>query len=89
MFKFDPEFEKNEAIYEEIRQEIIGDAGSSSDEEGEEDAENDETAAGERYFCLYTLKSCSWGSDTADFGQYGTELGGISSHCLFDDSIFA
>lgn len=44
MFKFDPEFEKNEQLYEEIRKEIIGDADESSDEEGggdDSDAEED------------------------------------------------
>ncbi|PAV62982.1 hypothetical protein WR25_03874 [Diploscapter pachys] len=44
VFKFDPEFEKNEQLYEEIRKEIIGDADESSDEEGggdDSDAEED------------------------------------------------
>lgn len=36
-FKFDPDFEKNEAAYEEIRKKIIGEGGDSSDEEEEED----------------------------------------------------
>ncbi|ETN85044.1 hypothetical protein NECAME_06591 [Necator americanus] len=44
VFKFDPEFEKNEKQYEEIRAEIIGDA-DDSDEEGsgdEDEASGDE-----------------------------------------------
>ncbi|CAD6195532.1 unnamed protein product [Caenorhabditis auriculariae] len=46
VFKLDPEFEKNENMYDEIRQEIIGDAEISSDEE-EEDDEDDEDAENE------------------------------------------
>ncbi|CAJ0605770.1 unnamed protein product [Cylicocyclus nassatus] len=38
VFKMDPEFEKNEKQYEEIRAEIIGDA-DDSDEEGSDDEE--------------------------------------------------
>lgn len=48
IFKFDPEFEKSEAEYDEIRKEIIGD-GESSDEEGAQDDEadaNNENAEG-------------------------------------------
>lgn len=37
-YKYDPDFEQNEANYEEIRQKIIGDAGDS-DEEAEDDEE--------------------------------------------------
>ncbi|VDL73794.1 unnamed protein product [Nippostrongylus brasiliensis] len=40
VFKLDPEFEKNEKQYEEIRAEIIGDE-NDSDEEGSDDDEND------------------------------------------------
>lgn len=35
IFKLDKEFETNEAMYEEIRKEIIGDAGETTDEEVE------------------------------------------------------
>lgn len=44
VFKLDPEFEKNEKQYDEIRAEIIGDA-DDSDEEGsgdEDEASGDE-----------------------------------------------
>lgn len=37
VFKFDPDFEKNEAMYEEIRKEIIGDGGESSEDESDDD----------------------------------------------------
>ncbi|PIO54160.1 hypothetical protein TELCIR_24483, partial [Teladorsagia circumcincta] len=37
VFKLDPEFEKNEKQYEEIRAEIIGDDDDSDDEESEDD----------------------------------------------------
>ncbi|CAI5443810.1 unnamed protein product [Caenorhabditis angaria] len=43
VFKLDPDFEKNEEAYDEIRKEIIGDADVSSDEEDDdEDEESDE-----------------------------------------------
>ena len=43
IFKLDENFEKNEAAYEEIRENIVGDADGSDDEsEEEEDAEDDE-----------------------------------------------
>uniref|UniRef100_A0A914NWB5 MI domain-containing protein n=1 Tax=Meloidogyne incognita TaxID=6306 RepID=A0A914NWB5_MELIC len=40
IFKYDPEFEKNEAEYDDIRKEIIGDA----DDEGGDGGDNDEEA---------------------------------------------
>ncbi|CAJ0557993.1 unnamed protein product, partial [Mesorhabditis spiculigera] len=42
IFKMDPEFEKNEAAYEEIREQIIGDAGESSEEESDDEDEDEE-----------------------------------------------
>ncbi|VDM85178.1 unnamed protein product [Strongylus vulgaris] len=39
VFKLDPEFEKNEKQYEEIRAEIIGDADDSDEEGSDEDGE--------------------------------------------------
>ncbi|VDN52234.1 unnamed protein product [Dracunculus medinensis] len=36
VFNFDPDFQKNEAMYSEIRQEIIGSADENSDEDEEE-----------------------------------------------------
>lgn len=36
MFKLDPEFEKNEEVYEEIRKEIIGNADISDEDGGDE-----------------------------------------------------
>ncbi|KAF1614492.1 UNVERIFIED_CONTAM: hypothetical protein FQV16_0000551, partial [Eudyptes robustus] len=38
-FKYDPEFEKNEEAYEEIRKKIIGDGDDSSDEEEDDEEE--------------------------------------------------
>ena len=43
MFKLDPEFEKNENVYEEIRKEIIGDADISDGEEEESEDDDDES----------------------------------------------
>uniref|UniRef100_A0A0M3HGN5 MI domain-containing protein n=1 Tax=Ascaris lumbricoides TaxID=6252 RepID=A0A0M3HGN5_ASCLU len=43
VFKYDPDFEKNEAMYDEIRREIIGEPGESSEEEDDE-AESGEDA---------------------------------------------
>uniref|UniRef100_A0A183CAN3 MI domain-containing protein n=1 Tax=Globodera pallida TaxID=36090 RepID=A0A183CAN3_GLOPA len=46
VFKHDPDFEKNEAEYEEIRKEIIGDPDESEEEEagaGGEESDEDET----------------------------------------------
>lgn len=37
VFKYDPDFEKNEAEYEEIRKEIIGGPEDDDDEEQDED----------------------------------------------------
>ena len=42
IFKFDPDFEKNEEMYEDIRKEIIGDAGETTDEEAGEAGSDDE-----------------------------------------------
>lgn len=53
VFKYDPEFEKNEAQYDEIRQELIGDPLESSDEESEgegEEQSEEENEKGE-YLC--------------------------------------
>ncbi|PIC45933.1 hypothetical protein B9Z55_005790 [Caenorhabditis nigoni] len=47
VFKLDPEFEKNENNYEEIRKEIIGDADISSDEEEEAEDDDEESEAEE------------------------------------------
>jgi hypothetical protein len=44
IFKFDPDFEKNEAMYEEIRKEIIGDPGETTDEEAGDEAGSDAEA---------------------------------------------
>lgn len=56
VFKFDPNFEKNEAEYEEIRKEIIGDADDSSeDEEGEKEEDADVEA--ERNFWQNYIRS--------------------------------
>lgn len=56
IFKYDPDFEKSEAEYEEIRKEIIGDAdddsdgdeagGEGGDDEGGEDEEGDDDMGG-------------------------------------------
>ncbi|CAJ0963642.1 unnamed protein product, partial [Mesorhabditis belari] len=47
IFKLDPDFEKNEAAFNEIREQIIGDAGESEEESEEEDndEEGDDEAA--------------------------------------------
>uniref|UniRef100_A0A1I7XQ85 MI domain-containing protein n=1 Tax=Heterorhabditis bacteriophora TaxID=37862 RepID=A0A1I7XQ85_HETBA len=42
VFKMDVDFEKNEAMYEEIRAEIIGSADDSDDEEEDNEDDNDE-----------------------------------------------
>lgn len=42
IFKYDPDFEKEEAEYEEIRKEIIGDADDSEAEEAEEGEEGED-----------------------------------------------
>ncbi|KAL3097946.1 hypothetical protein niasHS_000681 [Heterodera schachtii] len=42
VFKYDTDFEKNEADYEEIRKEIIGDADESEGEGADEEEEGDE-----------------------------------------------
>lgn len=42
VFKFDPEFDKNEATYDEIRKEIIGGVDDSDEEGGEGDNDGDE-----------------------------------------------
>uniref|UniRef100_A0A915B042 MI domain-containing protein n=1 Tax=Parascaris univalens TaxID=6257 RepID=A0A915B042_PARUN len=44
VFKYDPDFEKNEAMYDEIRREIIGEPGESSEEEEDDEAESGEDA---------------------------------------------
>ncbi|GMR39553.1 hypothetical protein PMAYCL1PPCAC_09748, partial [Pristionchus mayeri] len=41
VFKFDPDFEANEAEYEEVRKNVIGDESDSDEEEEEEDDEDD------------------------------------------------
>lgn len=46
VYKFDPEFEKNEATYDEIRREIIGDPDDTSDEEDEDEENEGEESAG-------------------------------------------
>lgn len=40
-FKFDPDFEKNEENYEEIRKKIIGDGEDSSDEDDDEEEDEE------------------------------------------------
>ncbi|KAK0404179.1 hypothetical protein QR680_017326 [Steinernema hermaphroditum] len=44
VFKFDPDFEENEANYDEVRKQIIGSGGetSSEDEDGDEDVDDEE-----------------------------------------------
>ncbi len=94
VFKFDPEFAKNEAIYEEIRQEIIGDAGSSSDEEGDDDAgDEDADEAGAAGACfregIAVIDLDCRRRVPANRRQHGTESGRVSSHRVLDDSILA
>lgn len=51
VFNFDPDFQKNEAMYSEIRQEIIGSADENSDEDEEEsEGGNENTEFGNVYF---------------------------------------
>ncbi|VDM46559.1 unnamed protein product [Toxocara canis] len=45
VFKYDEDFEKNEAMYDEIRREIIGEPGESSDEDEDEGESGDEEDA--------------------------------------------
>ena len=42
VFHLDPDFEKNETIYEEIRKEIIGDPNDSSDDDDDADENDDD-----------------------------------------------
>lgn len=52
MFKFDPDFEKNEGMYDEIRSQIVGEPGETSEEE-ESDDEKEEGSEedNEKGFC--------------------------------------
>lgn len=45
MFRFDPDFEANEAMWVQIRKEIIGEGSEAEDEESGEEEEDEETAA--------------------------------------------
>ena len=42
IFRLDPEFQKNEQIYEEIRKEIVGDAEASDEDEDDSEEEEEE-----------------------------------------------
>ena len=61
-YKFDPDFEANEESYEEIRKQVIGDAGDDdSDDEEEADEEADEnSAAAARMFFVVVVEKVFW-----------------------------
>lgn len=96
IFKFDPEFEKNELEYEEIRKEIIGDADDEEEaegeggEEGEEGGEDEEKlkAAESKSNLFQFIISIYFSNHRDDHrGHDRTGYGRISKEHLFDHSI--
>lgn len=56
MFRFDPNFDENELLWEQIKKEILGD---DDDEEDEEDGEGEDGEVGEQGSIIYNkLQSC-------------------------------
>ena len=56
MFRFDPNFDENELLWEQIKKEILGD---DDDEEDEEDGEGEDREVGVQGSIICNTSKCS------------------------------